>query len=96
VHQLTGQLCVGTATVLPSAVARGAFTALLWFWTPPCPFHTATTLDDGLRYCLRMLDQNALALPRAEDEVRRGVTSLLRRLGDFGPSLGGAAAEQPD
>jgi hypothetical protein len=82
------RLCVGAANVVPSAVARGALTALLWFWTPPTPLRPAATVDEGVDFCFESLAGAKVPLERPMESIRLGVLDHLRNLGDFGPSLG--------
>ena len=87
VRKHSGTLCVGSATVVPSAIARGALTAILWFWTPPCPVRATPTVEEGFDFCLERLASAGLALPRPIDQVRAEVLSMLRGSGQFAPSL---------
>ena len=87
IHALTGKLCVGSATVVPSPVARGALTALLWFWTPAMPHRAVSTVEEGLDFCLEHVASAGLTLPRPAVEIRAEVVSLLRESGQFVPSL---------
>jgi hypothetical protein len=87
VHEVSKRLCVGTATVVPSRLARGALTALLWFWTPASPFHPVTTVDEGLAFCFQSLERANVPLERPMDAVHLGVVAQLRASGTFRPSL---------
>ncbi len=72
------RLCVGSATVLPGALERGVFTALLWAWKPPFPVKAVANLKLGLDFTLSKLDQASLRLPREESTVRQLVEQRLR------------------
>lgn len=73
-------LCVGAASVVEGAIARGALTALLWLWTPPMPLRPCATLDEGLDYCFECLTAEGLSLPRSEAQIRRETLERLRKL----------------
>jgi hypothetical protein len=87
VRELSGKLCVGSATVVPSAMARGALTAILWFWTPPWPNCAVSTVEEGLDFCIGKLADASLPLPRPTEEIRAAVLGMLRESGQFAPSL---------
>jgi hypothetical protein len=85
----TRRLCVASAAVLPSAVARGAVTALFWFWTPAFPLRPVPTVAEGLEFCFEALESAKMLLPRPAEAIHLGVVECLRNLENFGPSLGG-------
>jgi hypothetical protein len=78
VRDCTGRLCIGSATVVPNTVQRGALTALLWFWTPPSPLRPVGSVNEGLDYCFELLRQEGLKLPREDAAVRLLVGERLR------------------
>jgi hypothetical protein len=80
VQQYARALCVGAASVVEGAIARGALTALLWLWTPPMPLRPCATLDEGLDYCFDRLAAEGVSLPRPQDEIRRETMERLRKL----------------
>jgi len=88
------RLCVGGTSVLPSAVARHAMTALLWFWTPPCPFRATFNVDQAFDFCTDRIRAAGLQLPGSEDAVRLQVRGHLRAAGGFDPSLGKESASK--
>src|SRR5690606_35921348 len=63
VRENSAKLCVGSATVVPSALARGALTAILWVWSPAAPHHPCGTVEEGLDWCLQRLRAGHVALP---------------------------------
>jgi hypothetical protein len=71
-------LCVASASVMESALMRGALTAMLWIWTPPSPHKAVSTLDEALNFTLDNLAQSAVPLPRGPNALRLEVTSWLR------------------
>jgi hypothetical protein len=87
VREASKRLCVGSATVAPSAVARGAMTAICWFWTPPLPFHMVSTVEEGIDFCAERLREQNMTLPRPIASVRLEIVGLLRKVGGFEPSL---------
>lgn len=80
VQQYSRTLCVGAASVLESALSRGALTALMWLWTPPMPLRPCATVDEGLDYCLGRLEAEGVPLRRSAAEVRRDTLDRLRKL----------------
>jgi hypothetical protein len=89
------RLCVGSATVLPSAAARYGMTALLWFWSPPSPFLAVSTVEEGLAFCARRLTAEKVLLGRTTDSVGRELTALLLGMGSFSPSLARRSGDHP-
>ena len=79
VRQKSRELCVGSATITRSALARGALTALLWIWKPASPHHIAATPEEAVDWCLLRLAEAKLALPAPSERVRR---EAIRRLTD--------------
>jgi hypothetical protein len=78
VRQMSKELCVGTATIVEGAIARGALTALLWVWTPAAPHHVASTIEDAVDWSLRAIERAGLTLPRPRAEVRQRAITTLR------------------
>jgi hypothetical protein len=87
VSELSKRLCVGNAVVVPSAAARGALTAFLWFWTPPYPLRATATAEAGIDFCLERLTVCNVPLPRPAETLRAEVIGTLRGAGRFAPSL---------
>lgn len=77
VREKSRELCVGSATITKSALARGALTALLWIWKPASPHQIAATPEEAVDWCLVRLAEAKLALPRSTEIVRR---EAIRRL----------------
>ena len=82
------RLCVGAATVVPSAMARGAMTAFMWIWTAPSHFILVSSVDDGLDHCFERLALAKVPLPTSPEVIRAEVKERLRALGGFEASLG--------
>jgi hypothetical protein len=80
VRQYSSILCVGAASVVENALARGGLTALLWLWTPPMPLRPCASVGEGLDYCFERLSAEQVALPRPPGELRRETLDRLRRL----------------
>jgi hypothetical protein len=79
VREKSRELCVGSATITRSAIARGALTALLWVWKPASPHHVSATSEDAVDWCLQRISDTQLRLPRSRDLVRR---EAILRLGE--------------
>jgi hypothetical protein len=80
VRESSKQLCVGTASLITSAIARGVFTALTWIWTPPTPVRLVGSVEEGVDYCLDRLRMESVALPEPEAALRNRVLGLLANL----------------
>jgi hypothetical protein len=63
VQRYSKRLCVGSATVVARAWERHALTAIQWLWTPPSPLLAATTVSEGLDFCVSCLVERAVPLP---------------------------------
>jgi len=70
VRDFTKRLCVGAAAVVPSAIMRGALSAIMVVAKPPTPFSAVTTAEEGLDFCFARLGDAGLVLPRSEALVR--------------------------
>ena len=88
VSELSRRLCVGNSVVVPSAAARGALTAFLWFWTPPYPLRATATVEAGIDSCLERLTVCNVPLPRPAETLRSEIIGQLRGIGRFAPSFG--------
>jgi hypothetical protein len=77
VRDMSSRYCVGTATIVPNALARGALTAILWVWQPTTPLHMVATPDEGLDWCLRKLADARVPMKEPPASVR---DKLLPRL----------------
>jgi hypothetical protein len=73
VSEFSRKLCVGTATVITSALARGAYTALMWIWTPTTPVQPVSSVTEGIDYCFERLRIEKVALPESVDVLRRRI-----------------------
>jgi len=63
--------CVGAATVVQNALARGAMTAILWIFEPTAPHQLVPTPTAAVDYCIEKCLGDGLTLPRGEAETRR-------------------------
>ncbi|WP_053237436.1 hypothetical protein [Sandaracinus amylolyticus] len=79
VRDMSRKLCVGSATLVKDALARGALTAILWVWKPANPHHVTTSVDDALDWCLAKLAEEKLAMPLGPDGTRSRALSLIRK-----------------
>lgn len=78
VRENSAKFCVGSTTVVPNALARGALTAILWAWSPAAPHEACATVEEALDWCLRQLRANHVAMPEEPDEMRRRALQILR------------------
>lgn len=78
VRQKSGELCVGSATIVKDAIAKGALTAILWLWKPANPHHVTTTPEDAVDWCIAQLQAAGVPLPSDPSEMRRRALSILR------------------
>jgi hypothetical protein len=78
VRTMSAKYCVGSATVVPNALARGALTAILWLWTPATPHEAVSTPEDGVDFCLKKLAETGVKLSRPAPRVRESALELLR------------------
>jgi len=78
VVKLSSQLCVGSATVLPNALARGALTAMLWVWQPSSPMKSVATPDEGFDWCWEQMRTAGLPMPGEREVVREQMLVALR------------------
>jgi hypothetical protein len=80
VRQKSRELCVGSSTVVPNALARGALTALLWLWKPSSPHHVVASSEEGIDWCLARIAEARLVLPGSSADVRRDALRRVRNL----------------
>jgi hypothetical protein len=80
VREFSKKLCVGTASLISSAIARGVFTALTWIWTPPTPVRLVGSVEEGVDYCLERLLAEKIELPVPAAALRSRVLGLLAHL----------------
>ena len=76
VRDYSKRLCIGSATVLPNALARAAMTVIMAVWKPPLPVELVPTAEQGLDYCLKRIREEHLPMAETVDFVRR--TALAR------------------
>ncbi|MGE0788540.1 MAG: hypothetical protein AB7S26_22885 [Sandaracinaceae bacterium] len=70
VYEASGRYCVGSATIVSSALHRGALTAILWLFRPAAPHETFGTVDEGIDYCLARIAEAALPTPIPPGHMR--------------------------
>jgi hypothetical protein len=80
VREAIKRLCVGSATVVPSALERAALSIIWAFGKPPCPSEAVPTVERGLDFCLRRMREEGLKLTKPPDLVRY---ETLRALSHF-------------
>jgi hypothetical protein len=78
IREYSRLFCVGSASVVDSALMRGALTAMMWIWTPASPHKAVATLDEAFDYTLEKLENGAVPLPRGPNALRVEITSWLR------------------
>lgn len=72
------RLCVGSAAVVQSPLARGVLVALQRLWTPPIPFHSVPTVAEGIDFCIERLAAEGVPLGRPASIVKLELETLLR------------------
>ncbi|WP_236518668.1 hypothetical protein [Sandaracinus amylolyticus] len=79
VRDKSRELCVGSATLVKDAIARGALTAILWVWKPANPHHVTTSVDDALDWCLAKLVAEKIEMPLGLETTRSRTLSIIRK-----------------
>lgn len=74
------RLNVLSATVIDSAVVRGAMTAMNWIFQPPNRQVTVATFAEALEACVLALRAEGLKLPRGLDRPSRPLPKKARDL----------------
>lgn len=77
VRRKSGELCVGSSTVVPNAVTRGVMTALLWVWKPSTEHHIAPNSDEAVDWCMGRLAAAGVPM-RSPERLRAAVLERLR------------------
>lgn len=77
VRERSRELCVGSATIVPSALSRGALTAMLWVCKPTSPHLAAADGDEALDFTLAKLEEARLPLAASPSIVRREALKVL-------------------
>ena len=80
VREFSKKLCVGSATVVPSAIMQGALTAILWLWKPAAPHLAVRTVADGLTFCLERLAAEKVPIPQGPEALRRAVNAEVAQI----------------
>ncbi len=80
VRDAVRRLCVGAATVAPSAIERAALSIIWALGKPPCPSEAVPTIERGLDFCLERIRVEGLALPKLADLVRYETLRALQSL----------------
>jgi hypothetical protein len=80
VRAMSKEFCVGSATIVTSALARGALTAILWLWTPATPHEAVSTPEEAVDFCLKKLAQAGVKLPRSAEVLREEALASLRTI----------------
>jgi hypothetical protein len=78
VRAMSTKYCVGSTTVVPNALARGALTAILWLWTPAAPHEACSSPEQAIDWCLKQLADARMKLPYPPEEMRRRALAILR------------------
>lgn len=77
VREKSRELCVGSATVVRSALARGALTAIMWVWKPSSPHEAVSSAEEAIDYCLARIQEAGLTMPRSPATVRRELLRVM-------------------
>lgn len=74
------RLCVGAATVVPSAIERAALSIIWALGKPPCPSEAVPTVERGIDFCLERMRVESLAMPKPPDLIRYETLRTLSKL----------------
>lgn len=77
VMSYSARLCLGSANIVPSSLARGLHTALLWAWNPPFPIKPVAGAREALDYAINALEKSSVPLPPGGAGLR---VTIQRRL----------------
>ncbi len=77
VRERSRELCVGSATIVRSALSRGALTAMLWIWKPSSPHLAAADADEALDFALQKIEDARLPLTASPSITRREALKIL-------------------
>ena len=80
VREKSRLLCIGSSTVVRSALHRGALTAIFWLWKPPSPHEAASTPEQAVDWCLDRLVAANMSLPRSREVLRKLALEHLSRV----------------
>lgn len=80
VREKSRLLCIGSSTVVRSALQRGALTAIFWLWKPPSPHEAASTPEAAVDWCLDRLAAADVSLPRSREVLRKLALERLSRV----------------
>jgi hypothetical protein len=65
--------CVGSATVVDSALVRGVITAVTWVVPPPCPLVNVATRKEAIDWCCTRLEAEGIAVPPEAKDALAGL-----------------------
>lgn len=82
VRSLSKKLCVGSATIVEGAVARGALTAIMWLWKPTSPHKAVSHPTEAIDWCVAHLADAGVPLSHGHDELLAKL-----RAKAFGPTM---------
>jgi len=71
VRDRSRELCVGSATIVRSALARGALTAMMWIWKPASPHLAVANTEEALDFTLAQLAAASISLELSPNLMRR-------------------------
>lgn len=75
---LLARVSLGTAFVVPSALIRGALTAIFWVHPPPHPHTVLGAFDEALDWALARLDEAGIRRPpRLDTAEGRGAARIM-------------------
>ncbi len=77
VREMSGKLCVGSATIIEGPVQRAALTAILWFWTPASPHQAAGNAIEAIDYCVARLEAAGLKMPMPRERLARTIAERM-------------------
>lgn len=80
VMSYSSRLCVGSANIVPSALARGLHTALLWAWSPPFPIQPVAGAREAVDYSIETLEIAGVPLPAGGATGRLNIQRRLQEI----------------
>jgi len=78
VREQSARYCVGSATLVESAIERAALTAIMWFWTPASPHRAAASPTEAIDFCLERLGAAGLTCPMPHAKLVRPIEERIR------------------
>jgi hypothetical protein len=81
VKAMSRKYCVGSTTVVPNAVARGALTAILWLWSPSSPHQACSTPEEAIDWSVARLVEAGISMPHDAATMSRLARKIVKEDG---------------